>query len=124
MFIMKFCWHGSNFRQKSQAVLEYVSTRPSPPLSKDEGLKDIGHSMNIGNLILSVNSVTLSYFICYILLQNATDIITKCDKTLFQNASDFLLQNATILLQDPTVIENCDSTINHFNKKLMLSRKE
>ena len=80
--------------------------------------------MNIGNLILSVNSVTLSYFIRYILLQNATDIITKCDKTLFQNASDFLLQNATILLQDPTVIENCDSTINHFNKKLMLSRKE
>ena len=55
-------------------------THPSSPLSKDEELKDIGHSMSIGNLILGVSSVTVSYLICYdSLLQNATDIITKCD---------------------------------------------
>ena len=53
------------------------------------------------------------------LLQNATDIITKCDsyfitkcdKSLLQNASGFLLQNATVLLQNVTVITNCDDFI-------------
>ena len=55
---------------------------PSPQLSKDEGLRDIGHSMSIGNLILSVSSVTVSYLIHYdSLLQSATDIITKCDRS-------------------------------------------
>ena len=46
------------------------------------------------------------------LLQNGTDIITKCDsyfvikcdKSLLRNASGFLLQNATVLLQNATVI--------------------
>ena len=80
--------------------------------------------MNIGNLILGVNSVTVSHLIHYdSLLRNATDIITKCDsyfitkcdRNLLQNASGFLLlnatvllQNATILLQHSTVITNCD----------------
>ena len=60
---------------------------PSPPLSKDEALKDIGQIMNIGNLILGVNSVVVSYLICYDgLLQNATDVITKCNRLLLQNA--------------------------------------
>ena len=44
------------------------------------------------------------------LLQNVTDIvtkcnsyfITKCDRSLLQNASGFFLQNATILLQIAT----------------------
>ena len=63
------------------------------------------------------------------LLQNGTDIITKCDsylivkcdRNLLQNASGFLLQNATVLLQNATVIakhdvySNCDSTLcTHF----------
>ena len=87
-------------------------TRPSLPLFKDEGMKDIGHSMNIRNLILGVNSVTASNFIRYeSLLQNTTDIITKynsyfitkCKRSLLQNASGFLLQNATVLLQNMTV---------------------
>ena len=53
---------------------------PSPPLSKDKGLRDIGHIMSIRNLILGINSVTVSYLIHYdSLLQNARDIITKCD---------------------------------------------
>ena len=73
---------------------------PSPPLFKDEELKDIGHSISIGNLISGVNSVTVSYLIHYdSLLQKATDIITncdsyfitKCDRSLLQNASDFSL---------------------------------
>ena len=59
----------------------------------------------------------VSYLIhCDSLLQNATDIITKCDryfitkcdKSLLQNASGFLLQNATVLLQNATVITKCD----------------
>ena len=63
--------------------------------------------MNIENLILVVNSVTVSFLIHYdSLLQNATDIITKCnryfitkcDRSLLQNESGFLLQNATVLL--------------------------
>ena len=67
---------------------------------------DIGHIINIGNLILVVNSIAVSYLIRYdSLLQNAIDIITKCDskfitkchKSLLQNALDFLLQNATFI---------------------------
>ena len=41
----------------------------------------IGHGMSIRNLILGVNSVTVSYFIHY--------------DRLFQNATAILLQNAT-----------------------------
>ena len=62
------------------------NTPPSPPLSKDEVLKDIGHIMSIGNLILNVNSVKVSYLIHY----------------------HSLLQNATILLKNATVIAKCD----------------
>ena len=57
--------------------------------------------MNIENLILGVNSVTVSYLIHYdSLLQNATVF-------LLQNAT-VLLQNATVLLQNATVITKCD----------------
>ena len=89
---MNFCWYGSNFRQKFQAVLEYAFRKRdknnplSPSLYKDKGIRDIGHSMSIGNLILDVNIATVSYLIHYesllqietILLQNAT-VTTKCD---------------------------------------------
>ena len=69
--------------------------------------------MSIRNLIVGVNSVTVSYLIRYdSLLQNATDVITKCDsyfitkcdRSLLQNASGFLLQNATVLLQNATIL--------------------
>ena len=50
-------------------------TPPSLPLSKGDGLKNIGHSMSNKNLIFGVNSVTVSDLICYdSLLQNATAI--------------------------------------------------
>ena len=73
--------------------------------------------MSIRNLIFGVNSVTVSDLIRYdSLLQNATDVITKCDsyfitkcdKSLLQNALGFLLQNAKVLLQNATVIRKCD----------------
>ena len=43
--------------------------------------------------------------------------ITKCDRSLFKNASGFLLQNATVLLQNGQLLQNVmfitnyDSTI-------------
>ena len=80
--------------------------------------------MSIRNVIFGVSSVTVSYLIRYdSLLQNAADVITKCDsyfipkcdRSLLQNASGFLLQkatvllqNAAILLQNATVITKCD----------------
>ena len=77
-------------------------TNPSPRLSKDEGLRHIGHSISIGNLILGFNSVTVSYLIhCGILLQNATAI-------LLQNATE--VNAPGFLLQNTTVITNWDST--------------
>ena len=57
-----------------------------------------------------------SYLVHYVtLLQNAADIITKCeisfitkcDNSLSQNASDFLLHNAIVLLQIATVMTKC-----------------
>ena len=50
------------------------------------------------------------------LLQNATNIITKydnyfvtkCDRSLLQIALDFLLENATLLLQNVTIFTKCD----------------
>ena len=60
--------------------------------------------MSIRNLIFVVNSVTVSYLIRYdSLLQNETNVITKCDsyfiikydRSLLQNVSGSLLQNAT-----------------------------
>ena len=95
-------------------------TRPFLLFSKDKGLKGIGHSMSIGNLILGVNSVKVSCFTHYdTLLQNLTDIITKCDsyfitkcdRSLLQDASGFLLQNAIVWLQNTTVITNYDNFI-------------
>ena len=89
-----------------------------PSLLKEKGLRDIEDSINIRNLLLSVNSVPVSSLIYYdTLIQNAIDIITKCDRTLLQNVSSFyykmrqvyhkmrqLLQIAMILLQNETVI--------------------
>ena len=76
--------------------------------------------MSIRNPILGVSIVTVSYLIHYnSLLQNPTDIITKCDsyfitkcnKSLLQYASGFLLKNATVLLQNATVITHCDDLL-------------
>ena len=61
---------------------------------------------------------TIPYLVHYEnLLQNVPDVITKCGsccitkclKNLFQNMSDFLLQNGTVLLQTEMVITKYDS---------------
>ena len=113
MLIMKFPKHGSNSGKISSPSGAWVQgewqkyTPHSPPLSKDEGLKNIGHSMSIKNPIFVVYSVTVSDLIRYnSLLQNATDVITKCDRyfftkrdrSLLQNTSGYLLQNTTVSL--------------------------
>ena len=74
--------------------------------------------MSITNLILGVNSVMVSYLIDYdTLLQNAIDIITKCnsyfitkgDRRLLKNPSDFLLQNASFITNCDYFIKKCNS---------------
>ena len=106
-------------------------TSSSHPLSKDRGLRGIGHNMSLGNLILGVNSVTVSCLIHYdSSLQNTIDIITKCDsyfitkcdRSLLQNASGFLLQNATVLLQNAAVITNCDNFITNCDSYYKMGR--
>ena len=51
-----------------------------------------------------------SYLInCDTLLQNATDIITKCDSYFITKCVRFFITNiATVLLQNATVITKCD----------------
>ena len=64
------------------------------------------------------------------LLQNAADIITKCDsyfitkcdRSLLQHASSFLLQNVTVLLQNAMVIPNCDHFITKCNSYYKMRR--
>ena len=108
------------------------NTRPSTLLSKDEGLKDIGHSMTIGNLILRANSATVSYLVRYgsllqnkmrqillqtataMLLQNATEVYYKMRQVFYYKMRQFyykerqLLQIATTLLQNATAITKRD----------------
>ena len=82
----------------------------SPPLSKDEGLRDIGHIMSIGNLILGVNSVTVSYLIHYdSLLQNSTEVYCKMRQDFYYKMRQFFLQNATIITNYNNFITKCDS---------------
>ena len=52
-------------------------TCSSPSLSNDEGLKNIGHSMSIRNLIFGVNSVMVSDLILW-------QFITKCDTCYYK----------------------------------------
>ena len=49
-------------------------------------------------------------------------IITKCDKSLLQNASGFLLKNATVLLQSATVITNCNDFITKCDSHYKMQR--
>ena len=107
----------------SGRVTKYNS--PFSLLSKDKGLKNIGNSISIRNLIFGVNSVVVSDSIRYeILLQNAIDVITKWDsyfitkgdRSLLENVLEFLfqnsttlIQNATILLQNAKVITKCNA---------------
>ena len=85
---------------------------PLPPLrSQNEGLRDIGHSMGIGNLILGVNSVTVSHLIHYdSLLQNAVEVCYKMCQAFYHKMRQFYckIRLVTIPLQNATVITKCD----------------
>ena len=48
---------------------------------------------------------------CDSLLQNATNTITKCGSYFITKCDKSLLQDATVLLQNMTVITNCDDFI-------------
>ena len=57
-----------------------------------KGLKDFGYSMSV----MGVISVTVSYLIHYdSLLQYATDILAKCDSYFITKCNRSLLQNAS-----------------------------
>ena len=91
---------GENFKSfQGMCPGRVKKIHPSLLLSKDEGIKDIEHSMSIENLILGVYVVTVSYLIHYeSLLQNATDIITRCDSYLIPKCDRSLLQNVSSFL--------------------------
>ena len=100
-------------------------TPPSPPLYKDEGLKNIGHSTSIRNLIFGVNVLrfqiwfvmTVHYktrqmllqYATAILLQNATEIYYKVCQVFYYKMRQFYFKMRQ-LLQNVTFITNCDST--------------
>ena len=93
VLLVWFKYQAKNSSRSGVSVLRewQKCTLPSPPLSKDEGLRDINHIMSTGNLIWGVNSVTISYLIRYDnLLQNAADIITKWGTILLD-----IITNAT-----------------------------
>ena len=104
-------------------------------LSKDEEIKNIGHSMSIRNLIFCVNSVTVSYLIRYdSLLQNGRDVIRHCDSYFITKCIRFFVTKCDSfitkcnsyykvrrfyhkirhLLQNAKFITNCDSTKRKF----------
>ena len=73
--------------------------------------------------------VLVSHLVHYdSLLQNMTDIITKydscfftkCDKSLFENASAFSIRNAAVLLQNATVTTKYHNEPNMKPKPLLI----
>ena len=64
------------------------------------------------NVIIEWSLTTLYYKMRQVLLQNATGIITICDRSLLQNTSRFLLQNATF-------ITNCESAMRNMLQRYM-----
>ena len=102
-------------------------THSSRSLSNDEGLKNIGHSMSVRNLIFGVNSVMVSDLILW-------QFITKCNTCYYKmwqlsyykkqqkfitKCIEFLLQNGTVLLQNATVLLG-NATILFWNATILL----
>ena len=64
--------------------------------------------MSIESLILVVNSVTVSYLICYnSILQNVTAILLQNGTEVYESV--FLLQNETVITNCDNFITKCDS---------------
>ena len=129
-FPMKVCYHGSNFRQKFQAVLEYAfrecdknTTLPRLRSLKTKELRDIRYSISIGNLILGFNSVKVSCLVHY------DTLITKCDGYYYKMQQKFITKCVSYyklrrsyykmrqLLQNATFATNCDSTRNNVSAR-------
>ena len=66
--------------------------------------------MSIRNLIFGVSSATVSYLIRYeSLLQNASDVITKCGNYFVTKCDRSLLEKATVITKCDDFIAKCDS---------------
>ena len=94
-------------------------------------IKNIGHTMSIRNLIFGVNSVTVSDLIRYhSLLQNATDVITKCDsyfitkhdRSLLQKFVRFFITRCDSFIKNSTVITKCDDFITNCDSYYKMRR--
>ena len=86
------------------------------PLSNGEGLRTNGYKMTDHGTrhkkmkFWETIAIVLSYLVHYNnLLQNATDIITKCDSYFITKCDKSLLQDASaVLLKHAAVITKCD----------------
>ena len=68
--------------------------------------------MSIGNLILVVNSVTVSYLIRYdSLSKNATAILLQNGRAVYYKMPQVFYYKMRQLLQNATLIKNCDCTM-------------
>ena len=116
------CFYGS-FVNKTQNLWENstpfwklrLGKEPSVrPPSNGEGLCDIQHSMSI---VLDTRLHLVKYLIYYdTLVQNAIDIITKCNNYLITKCGrSLLLYNTTVLLQNATAITKSDDFITKGN---------
>ena len=85
---------------------------PSTPLFRDDESRDTGRVMNIANLILDLNSVTVSYLLhCDGLLQNTTAILSQNLREVCYKMCHNFCYKMQQLLQNATSITNCDSTV-------------
>ena len=103
-------------RRKFQAILEnaFWERVSLHPLSNGKGLRDTKH--NMGMVLDTRFHIWFILRVYYKMWQKFirkcdSYFITKCDRSLLQNALGFLLQNTTVLLQNATVITNCDDFI-------------
>ena len=80
--------------------------------------------MSVGNLFSGVNTVAVSYLRHFdSFLQNATDIILKCNRCFITKCDRSLLQNVPgFLLQDSTVIRNCEDFVTKCYKYYKMQR--
>ena len=110
MFLRKFCWQRPKIKQKLKTALNIAFKEGK---RKTKSYKCIGHSMSMILDTKKSNPGSQQWLRLY---------ITKCNKSLLQNASRFLLQNAIVLLQNATIIRKyvdltakCNSYFNYYN---------
>ena len=108
IFLRKFCWQRSNVKRKFQAILGFLfkeSDRNIPSV-KDERLRDIGHKMSM--IPVKRKSNFGSHWWLWFHISSIMALCHKKRQILLQNASAFLLQYATVLLQNAVVFTKWD----------------